>query len=134
MKIAYLYGDFDDAKIAKSRRPKILPNPLPNTIDALAILAATTPYLANVVYKIIALWFQRENAKFIRIKIKDGEIEYEANGGVSSREIERAFSQARKLFKKVGEDKLKVELPPGVDRSISVEMVKAAGKKKGGKE
>lgn len=132
MKIAYLYGDFDDSKTTKGRRPKILPNPLPDTIDKLALLAATTTGLAHIVYKLIALWVQRENAKFIRIK--DGEKELEVHGGVSSKEVERAFNQFRKALKEADEERLKIILPPGVDRSVPIDMLKTAHAKKASKK
>lgn len=118
---------------ASTRRYKVIPNPWPPaSIERLIEHAITWAGLAPVVYKVIALWIEDRKARKVRIKC--GEYELEIQGGMSGKEIERAFSKFRKLMKETGEDDLKIILPSGIDRSVPIEMVREANQGKGSKK
>lgn len=111
------------------RRIRVMPNPWPpQDIEQLVRIAVLTAGLAPVAYKLIALWIDDRKAR--RIKIKHGEHEIEIQGGVSAKEIERAFSAFRKLIKEVDRDSLKITVPPKADRSIPIEMANEASQQK----
>lgn len=114
------------------KRPRVVPNPWPpDDIERLLTIAVTTSGLAHVVYKLIALWIEDRKAR--TIKIKQGEYELEIHGGMNGKDIERTFSQFRKMVEKTGDDDLKIILPPDVDRSVPIEMVRDANQKKDNK-
>jgi len=126
---SYVYGDeiseIKDKNIVAGR----IPNPWPSDIVRLIEVACHRAGLATIVYKTIKLWFDARNAK--RIRIKNGDVEVEIQGGMSEREIEKRINQFRRLTEKLDEDDIKVILPPRVNRSLPS---KQAGKKKGSKK
>jgi hypothetical protein len=99
-----------------------LPNPWPpDTIDALALIAVTSAGIAPYTYRFILAWIEDRKAK--RIKIKQGEPEVEIQGGVSEKEMARAFSQFRRLTRGRKDEKPKIILPRGADRSFSLDLI-----------
>lgn len=137
VKTIKVYGPVERTLPRDYRRIRVLPNPWPpHDIEQLVKITVLTAGLAPVAYKLIALWIEDRKAR--RIKIKHGEHEIEIQGGVSAKEIERAFSAFRKLIKESDNDCLKITVPPKVDRSIPIEMAREASqlknKKKGDKK
>lgn len=107
-------GDFEH--VSYKRLPR-LPNPWPpSDIIALVKIACSTAGLAGVAYKLIKLWFDSRNAK--KIRIKSGDYELEIQGAMSKTEIERRITQFRALTKGLDEDKIKVILPSSIDKSL----------------
>lgn len=118
--ISWVWGSVEDFEPSSYRRLPRLPNPWPpDDIIALVKLVCSTAGLAGVAYKLIKLWFESRNAK--RIRIKRGDYELEIQGSMSKTEIERRVTQFRALTKKLDKDEIKVILPPSVDKSLPSE-------------
>jgi hypothetical protein len=122
--VSWVWGVFDDeeseASSARRRRIPCLPNPWPpSDIVALVKIACSTAGLAGVAYKTIKLWFDSRNAK--RIRIKKGDCELEIQGWMSKTEIKRHITHFRALTRKLDEDEIKVIIPSSVDRSLPSE-------------
>jgi hypothetical protein len=113
-------------------RTGLIPNPWPpDSIVRLIEHALTTPGLAFVVYKLIALWIEDRKAR--SVKVKCGEYEVELTGGVTGAQIRRAFTAIRNAMGGVEREDVKVVLPPRINRSVPVEMVRKANQQKGHK-
>lgn len=115
--ITRVWGSTEDFEPASYKRLPRLPNPWPpSDIIALVKIACSTAGLAGVAYKLIKLWFDSRNAK--KIRIKSGDYELEIQGSMSKTEIERRITQFRALTKGLDEDEIKVILPPSADKSL----------------
>jgi hypothetical protein len=125
-----VWGDTGSMVYPKGRRIKKLPNPFPpEDIVALVKIVLSTAGLASVAYKTVKLWFDSQNAKSIRIK--KGDVEIELHGRMSATEIERVAGHFRRLTKNTDEEQIKVILPPSADRAVPSPRVnqKGGGKK-----
>src|ERR1041384_8181578 len=91
----------------KSRR--LMPNPFPDDIYALVTATVTIPGVAFSLYRLIKLWIEYQNAK--HIKIKKGDIEVEIKGGVTAKEIQKVIALFRKVAKVDEDSKWKVIIP-----------------------
>lgn len=115
--ITWVWGSAEDFEPTSYKRLPRLPNPWPpSDIIALVKVACSTAGLAGVAYKLIKLWFDSRNAK--RIRIKSGDYELEIQGSMSKTEIERRITQFRALTKGLDEDDIKVILPQSIDKSL----------------
>ena len=86
MKLVKLYDPIEKKPPKDWRKLPKLPNPFPTDIVKLVEIAAQYAGLATVVYKTIKLYFDYQNAKYI--KIKKGDVEFKFKGG-STKEVEK---------------------------------------------
>jgi hypothetical protein len=118
--ISRFWGSAEDFESTSYKRLPRLPNPWPpSDIIALVKIACSTAGLAGIAYKLIKLWFDSRNAK--KIRIKKGDYELEIQGSMSKTEIERRITQFRALTKGLDEDEIKVILPSSIDKSLPSE-------------
>ena len=102
---------------AIDNRPRV-PNPWPPT-DITTLLACACAYkTVRAVFELIKLWVDERKAR--KIKIKNGNIEIEIQGGMSARDIKKRFDEFRRLTKELSEDDIKIILPPGIDRTLPI--------------
>lgn len=106
--MAYVWGDFSDLSSVRDwRKLPIMPNPYPpDDILGLLKLAGSTAGLAAPVFLLIKAWLDARAKRVI--KLRKGDVEIELQGGISKKELERAFSQFRKLTQKLNEEEIKV--------------------------
>lgn len=98
-------------------RPRV-PNPWPPT-DITTLLACACAYkTVSAVFELIKLWVDERKAR--KIKIKNGNVEIEIQGGMSARAIKKRFDEFRRLTKELSEDDTKIILPPGIDHTLPV--------------
>ena len=119
--ITRVWGSAKDFEPTSYKRLPRLPNPWPpSDIIALVKLVCSTAGLAGIAYKLIKLWFDSRNAK--RIRIKKGDYELEIQGSMSKTEIEHRITQFRALTKGLDEDEIKVIVPSSIDKSLPSEQ------------
>jgi hypothetical protein len=100
---------------ATDNRPRV-PNPWPPT-DITTLLACACAYkTVRAVIELIKLWVDERKAR--KIRIKNGNIEIEIQGGMSASAIKKRFDEFRRLTKELSEDDIKIVLPPGIDRTL----------------
>lgn len=112
MKYGIVHGavEWDEPNDIRKRR-RLMPNPFPEDIYALVTATVTIPGVAFSLYRLIKLWIEHQNAK--QIKIKNGDIEVEIKGGVNARDIQKVLSLFRKAAKINEDSKVKVVIPKG---------------------
>ena len=129
--ITRVWGSAEDFEPISYRRVPRLPNPWPpSDITTLLTIAATSASLAPFTYKFISAWIEDRKAR--KIRIKRGEYEVEIHGAVSEKELRRVFNQFRKLTKELDDERPRITLPRGVDRSFSLDLMTKEEEKKGG--
>jgi hypothetical protein len=91
----------------RQRRYPLMPNPYPpDDILGFLKLAGSTAGLAAPVFLLIKSWLDARAKR--RIKLKKGDVEIELQGGISKKELERTFSQFRKLTRNIKAEEIKV--------------------------
>jgi hypothetical protein len=116
-KLVRVWGAFDDSTdVGDWKRYPVLPNPWPpKDFVTILFLAITVPRIANVAYDLIKAWLDARNARRIRIKIGDEEIEIQ--GVVSERELKKKIVAFRKLRTDVRKDEIGILQEGGRSRS-----------------
>ena len=98
-----------------------MPNPFPEDIYSLVAVAVTVPGLATMIYKTIKLWVDYQNAK--KIKIKKGNMEVEIQGGMSEKEIKNILDAFRKAAKVKDKNDVKVTIPKNCDPELPEKLL-----------
>lgn len=129
MKYAIVYGgdELDDKRPGSRKKIPLMPNPFPNDIYSLITVSVTVPGLATMIYKTIKLWVDYQNAK--KIKIKKGEIEVEIQGGMSEKEIKNILDAFRKAAKIKDKNEVKVIIPKNCDPELPKKLLSEKNRK-----
>jgi len=108
----------DDRKSrVEDERPRV-PNPWPpSDVMQLLVFACVYPTL-KAVFELIKVWVDNHKAHKLKIKIENGNIEMEIQGGMSVRAIQKRFDEFRRLTRELSEDDIKIILPSGIDRTL----------------
>jgi hypothetical protein len=122
-KMIRVWGDSDIPSMSKSegrRTVKMMPNPWPpDNIETLLTIACSAyggMKLAKIVYETIKLWVDLRKVR--KVRVKKGGIEIEIEAGMTVREIEKTIDLLVKKTKGLEDEKPKIILPSGIDKSI----------------
>lgn len=123
MKYAIVNGgdELHDKRPSSREKIPLMPNPFPEDIYSLVAVAAAVPGLATMIYKTIKLWVDYQNAK--KIKIKKGDIEVEIQGGISDKEIKNILDAFRKAAKVRDKNEVKVTIPKNCDPELPEKLL-----------
>lgn len=125
-KIGRIHGIGSELPHEKRKRVPLLPNPSPQDIFSLVAVVVSMPGLAFSLYRAIKLWIEYQNAK--QIRIKKGEFEVEIKGGMSAKEIRATLSLFRKVAKIKEKREVEVSIPKNCDPDLSLELFRESRK------
>lgn len=109
---------------AKDNRRSVRNPWFPKNINNLVWVLCCIP-LSKMFLELVKSWVEERKGRSIRVK--NGDVEIEIKGGMSTRRINKLFELIRHHREEMQNDDIKIILPPGVDRSIPI---KAEEKKK----
>jgi hypothetical protein len=87
----------------------------PSDIMQLLTIACVYP-AGKAVFELIKVWIDDRKAR--KIRIKNGDIEIEIQGGITTRDLKKKLDEFRRLTKELSEDDIKIILPSGIDRAL----------------